>query len=261
MNADPEAIQPEVLVETVDAVLVITINRPHARNAVTQAVSRLVADALDRLEADDHVMVGVLTGAGGNFCAGMDLKAFAFGQRPEIDGQGFAGVTERRLRKPLIAAVEGFALAGGCEVVLACDLVVAAQNAVFGIPEVTRGLVAGAGGLIRLPRKIPSAIAMELALTGNRFSAIDARQWGLVNRIVRPGQALQGALELATRITANAPLAVQLTKRIMTDAPTWPAEEVWDRQRPLVDEIAASQDAHEGAVAFAEKRSPNWVGR
>jgi enoyl-CoA hydratase len=250
-----------VTIEQCDSVLVITINRPHARNAVTRAVSQQIAAALDRLDDDNTLAVGIITGAGGMFCAGMDLKAFANGERPEVDGRGFAGLTESLPRKPLIAAVEGFALAGGCEVVLACDLVVAADNAVFGIPEVTRGLVAGAGGLIRLPRKIPLAIAMELALTGGRFSATEARTWGLVNRVTPAGEALAGALELARLITANAPLAVQLTKRIMIEAQNRSDDHVWDWQRPLVDGITQTIDAHEGAVAFTEKRPPQWVGR
>jgi enoyl-CoA hydratase len=252
---------PEVLVDAADGVLVITINRPAARNAITHAVSERIADALDRLDADDSLTVGIISGSDGTFCSGMDLKAFANGERPEIPGRGLAGFTEHPPRKPLIAAVEGYALAGGCEIVLACDLVVAAENAVFGIPEVTRGLVAGAGGLIRLPRKIPPQIALEFALTGARFDARSAHAWGLVNRLTAPGGALDGAHDLANAIATNAPLAVQMTKQIMSESASWPDDEIWDRQRPLVDEILATDDAHEGALAFAEKRAPMWRRR
>ncbi len=250
-----------VLVDAHEGVLTITINRPAARNAITYEVSVGIAAALDRLDADDSLAVGILTGAEGTFCSGMDLKAFVGGRRPEIEGRGLGGLTECQPRKPLIAAVEGYALAGGCELVLACDLVVAAESAAFGIPEVTRGLVAGAGGLIRLPRKIPPQIALELALTGARFSAVDAQQWGLVNRLTPTGGALAGALDLARAITANGPLAVQMTKRIMQESAAWPADQVWDRQRPLVDWVLATDDAREGALAFAEKRAPRWTGR
>jgi enoyl-CoA hydratase len=244
-----------------DAVLVITINRPHARNAVNRAVALAMTAALDELDDDPSLMVGIITGAGGSFCSGMDLKAFVNGERPEIDGRGFAGLTERPPRKPVIAAVEGYALAGGCEMVLACDLVVASTDARFGIPEVTRGLVAGAGGLIRLPQKIPKQIALEYALTGQHFTATDARSWGLVNRLSSPGQALEEAIALARLIMANGPLAVQMTKRIMSESAAWPPEEVWDRQRDLVEWTLATDDAKEGATAFAEKRPPRWQGR
>ena len=250
-----------VVVERRGAILLITINRPSVRNAVNQAVSYGIASALDTLDDDDTLGVGILTGAGGTFCSGMDLKAFVNGERPEIPGRGLAGLTEHPPRKPLIAAVEGFALAGGCEIVLACDLVVASSSARFGIPEVTRGLVAGAGGLIRLPRKIPRQIALEYALTGAHFTADDANRWGLVNRVCAPGDALTEAIELASAILANAPLAVQMTKRIMADSASWGEDESWDRQRSLVDEVLATDDAREGALAFGEKRAPRWTGR
>jgi enoyl-CoA hydratase len=250
-----------VLVEQQNGILIITINRPQVRNAVNRAVALGIAAALDELDDNPAIAVAILTGAGGTFCSGMDLKAFVTGERPEIEGRGLVGLTERPPQKPLIAAVEGFALAGGCEIVLACDLVVAAVDATFGIPEVTRGLVAGSGGLIRLPQKIPAQIALEYALTGEHFSAIDARAWGLVNRICAPGQALAGAVELAQAILRNGPLGVQMTKRIMNEARSWPADEVWDRQRGLVESVLATDDAREGALAFAEKRSPQWRGR
>jgi enoyl-CoA hydratase len=178
--------QVSVRVERRDGVLVVTLDRPEARNAVDSTVARQLAAAMDRLDADDDVAVGILTGAGGTFCAGMDLKAFLRGEQPELPGRGFGGLTEARPRKPLIAAVEGYALAGGCELVLACDLVVAASDAQFGLPEVGIGLFAGAGGLIRLPQRIPRQVAMEFALTGDRFGAPDAHRWGLVNRLTEP---------------------------------------------------------------------------
>ncbi len=248
-----------VRTERRDSTLIITIDRPEARNAVNRAVSEQMAVALDELDADPDLVVAVITGAGANFCSGMDLTAFAAGERPEIEGRGFAAITEAPPVKPTIAAVEGFALAGGCELALACDLIVAARGAVFGLPEATRGLVAGAGGLIRLPMRIPPQIAMEVALTGRRLPAEEAERWGLVNRLTDAGEALSGAVALAAEITANGPLAVRMTKRIMIESATWPPNEVWDRQRPLVDEVLASNDANEGAVAFAERRPPRWT--
>ena len=251
----------EVLVEQYGATLVVSINRPQRRNAVTRQVSEGIAAAMDRLDDDEDLAVGIITGTGGSFCAGMDLQAFLDGERPEIEGRGFGGITERPPRKPLIAAVEGFALAGGCELALACDLIVAADDAVFGLPEVSRGLVAGSGGLVRLPRRIPPAIALEYALTGARMLAPEAHRWGLVNRLTASGGALAGALELADNICANGPLAVAMTKRIVMESPNWPAAELWSRQAPLVDAVLASEDAQEGARAFAEKRVPIWRGR
>jgi enoyl-CoA hydratase len=250
-----------VLIEHRDGILIITINRPSVRNAVNRAVALGIAAGLDELDRNPAISVGILNGAGGTFCSGMDLKAFVTGERPEIAGRGLVGLTEAPPQKPLIAAVEGFALAGGCEIVLACDLVVAAEDAKFGIPEVTRGLVAGSGGLIRLPQKIPPQIALEYALTGEHFSATDARTWGLVNRICPPGQALAGAIELAKAILRNGPLGVQMTKRIINESKSWPVDEIWDRQRGLVEWVLATEDAREGALAFAEKRPPRWQGR
>src|SRR5215468_2611200 len=202
----------EVLVEHADRIAVITINRPHARNAINHAVSAQLAEALDELDQRDDLTVGIITGAGGTFSAGMDLKAFLAGENVSIEGKGFAGFTQAPPRKPLIAAVEGYALAGGCEIALACDLVVAANDAKFGIPEVKRGLVAAAGGLLRLPRRIPYQIAMELALTGAFLDAPRAHGYGLVNRLTEHGAALVAARELAAAIAANGPLAVRATK-------------------------------------------------
>ena len=251
----------DVHIDAEGAVLVVTIDRPQRRNAINRSAALGVAAAMDRLDQDENLVLGILTGAGGTFCAGMDLKAFLEGERPEIEGRGLAGITETPPRKPLIAAVEGYALAGGCELALACDLVVAADDAAFGLPEVTRGLVAGSGGLVRLPQHIPRQIAMEYALTGAHMSASTAHRWGLVNRVTPGGGALDGARELGAQITANSPLSVAMTKRIVTESDSWPPDEVWDRQRGLVESVLASQDAREGAAAFAEKRAAVWTGR
>jgi enoyl-CoA hydratase len=250
-----------VQTDDADGVIVITINRPEARNAVNAEVAQGVAAALDALDARDDLTVGVITGAGGTFCAGMDLKAFVTGESPSLPGRGFAGLTEAPPAKPLIAAVEGYALAGGCEIALACDLVVAADNARFGIPEVKRGLVAAAGGLLRLPRRIPYQVAMELALTGAFLDARRAHDLGLVNRLTEPGGALAAARELAAAIAANGPLAVRATKHIVAHADEWPVAEFWDRQRAIVAPVFTSADAREGAIAFAEKRPPRWTGQ
>ncbi len=250
----------EVSLQRDGKVLIITINRPHVRNAVDHAAAVAIAAGLDELEADSDLVVGIITGSEGTFCSGMDLKAFLTGSRPEIVGRGLVGITEKPPSKPMIAAVEGYALAGGCEIALACDMIVAADNAVFGIPEVKRGLVAGSGGLVRLPQRIPMQIAMEYALTGAPMVATDAHRWGLVNRLTAPGQALVGALSLANEIAANAPLAVHMTKRIMRESADWTMDETWTIQNPLVDGILATDDAREGAAAFAEKRLPKWSG-
>jgi len=250
----------EVIVTREGPALIVTINRPQARNALNRAASEAIARAMDTLDQEPDLVIGILTGAGAHFCAGMDLKAFLNGERVELDGRGLAGMTETPPRKPIIAAVEGYALAGGCELVLACDLVVAAENAHFGIPEVKRGLIAGSGGLIRLPQRIPRQIALEYALTGALMPAIEARQWGMVNRLTEPGKALDGARELARVISANGPLAVQMSKRVMAEAPAWPGAELWARQRDILEQVIASIDAREGALAFAEKRAPRWTG-
>jgi enoyl-CoA hydratase len=248
-----------VLIERLDRVLVITINRPDAKNAVNGAVSRGLADAMDRLDGDSRLSVGVLTGAGGTFCAGMDLKAFTRGEEVAVEGRGL-GFTERPPVKPLIAAVEGYALAGGTEIALATDLIVASRNAVFGLPEVKRGLVAGGGGLLRLPQRIPSAVAMELALTGDNLSAERAYALGLVNVLAESGASLAAAMDLATRITANGPLAVAATKRIIVESPEWSRAEMWRAQSEILTPVFATNDAREGAIAFAEKRPPRWTG-
>jgi enoyl-CoA hydratase len=251
----------EVLVRHESRIAVITINRHHAKNAVTRAVSEGIAAALDELDRRDDLYVGVLTGAGGSFCTAMDLKGFLRGERPSIEGRGFAGLTEAPPKKPLIAAVEGYALAGGCEIVLACDLVVAARTAKFGIPEVRRGLVAAAGGLMRLPHRVPVQIAMELALTGDMITAERAYEVGLVNRLTEEGDALEAALALAGTIAANGPLATLASKRVIKEHEQWPETDRFSRQRQIIDPVFASEDAQEGARAFAEKRRPNWRGR
>ncbi|KDE99143.1 enoyl-CoA hydratase [Mycolicibacterium aromaticivorans JS19b1 = JCM 16368] len=248
-----------VLRERQGRILVITINRPEARNAVNLAVSQGLADAVDELDADPDLTVGVVTGAGGNFCSGMDLKAFAAGEAVAIPGRGI-GFTERPPRKPLIAAVEGYAVAGGTEVVLGTDLVVASTTARFGIPEVKRGLVAAGGGLLRLPHRIPYQKAFELALTGETFTAEQGEAWGFVNVLTEPGEALAGAIELAGKISANGPLAVAATKDVLLQSADWSRAEMWKKQMELIIPVFSSNDAREGAVAFAEKRVPNWTG-
>jgi enoyl-CoA hydratase len=250
----------EVLVTVEDCIQTITINRPQARNAITLAAARLIAAALDELDARDDLRIGILTGAGNSFCAGMDLKGFLRGERPSLPDRGFGGLTKRPPKKPLIAAVEGYALAGGFELVLACDLVVAADNAQFGVPEVKRGLAATAGGLVRLPRQLPYRVAMELILTGDMFPATRAHALGLVNRLTPPGGALAEARMLAQSIAANGPLSVAASKRVVVESQDWPADELWDRQTALTEHVFSSADAREGSAAFAEKRKPVWQG-
>jgi enoyl-CoA hydratase len=251
----------EVLVEHEDGLAIITINRPEARNAVNRAVSYAVCAAVDELDARDDLRVGILTGAGGTFCSGMDLKAFLRGEVTRVEGRGILGIAMTPPRKPLIAAVEGYALAGGFEAMLACDLAVAARNAQFGLPEAKRGLAASAGGLLRLPRLIPPRIAMELALTGDMISAERAAQYGLVNVLAEPGQALAEAKRLAAKIIANAPLSVAASKRVIVESRDWPLGEMFARQQAITGGLLESADAKEGAAAFAEKRRPEWKGR
>jgi enoyl-CoA hydratase len=249
-----------VLTEVEDGVAVITINRPEARNAVNGAVAKGVAGALDELDARKDVSVLVLTGAGGTFSAGMDLKGFLTGDSPLAEGRGFGGIVERPPAKPIIAAVEGYALAGGFELALACDLIVASSEAKFGLPEVKRGLVAGAGGLLRLPQRIPYHAAMELALSGAHYPASRLAELGLVNQVTEPGEALSAARALATKIAENAPLALAATKRVIVESPDWSSEEQFARQGEIINPVFVSKDAMEGAAAFAEKRRPEWSG-
>lgn len=243
-------------------VAVITIDRTEVRNAVDRATAKEIAGALDELDVRDDLTVGILTGAGGFFSAGMDLKAFgASGERPIAAGRGAFGICGCPPDKPLIAAVEGQALGGGLEIALACDCIVAAEDARFGLPEVTRGLVAAAGGVVRLPRRIPQNVAMELVITGEPVGAQRARELGLVNRVVAPGRAVAAARKLAAVVAGNAPLAVRTSKRIVADSADWATGELFERQASLVDPVRSSEDAKEGARAFVEKRAPVWQSR
>lgn len=248
-----------VLTEVRGNVLIVTLNRPEAKNAANKALAEGVAAAMDKLDSDSDLRVGIITGAGGTFCSGMDLKGFLAGETPQVPGRGFAGLTEAPPKKPLIAAVDGYALAGGFEIALACDLIVANKDSKFGIPEVKRGLAAAAGGLVRLPRQIPQRLAMELALTGDFVSAARAYDMGLINRIV-DGPALEGALALAEAISANGPLAVAASKQVIREQQDWSQGEQWKKQYELTAQVFSSNDAREGAAAFAQKRAPNWTG-
>jgi enoyl-CoA hydratase len=250
-----------VLVDVADGIMTVTLNRPEAKNAANRAVAVGVAAAMDELDSNDDIRVAILTGAGGTFCSGMDLKAFVSGELPMVEGRGFAGITEAPPQKPLIAAVEGFALAGGLELMITCDLVVAADNAKFGIPEVKRGLAAAGGGLVRLPRQIPQRLAMEMALTGDFYDAERVAGMGLINQVVPAGTALEGARALAEKICANGPLAVKLSKKVMVDSADWSTEEMWAKQQEIVNPVFSSKDAIEGSTAFAEKRAPVWTGK
>jgi enoyl-CoA hydratase len=249
----------EVLTQTQDGVLIITINRPEAKNAVNRAVAEGIAAAMEQLDSDQALNAGIITGAGGTFCSGMDLKAFLKGELPSIKGKGFAGFVEAPPKKPLIGAVDGYALAGGMEIATACDLLVANSKAQFGIPEVKRSLVAAGGGLLSLPSIMGKRMAMELALTGDFISAQRAYEVGFVNRIT-DGPAIDAALELASSVAANGPLALIATKRILNERPDWSSSEMWGKQSEICDPVFASKDAREGPLAFAEKRKPNWSG-
>jgi enoyl-CoA hydratase len=242
---------------------VITINRPEARNAVNGQVAQGIEEAIDRFEADDALWVGILTGVPPVFSAGADLKEINAGRAADLNTRrgGFAGITRRERTKPIIAAVDGAALAGGTEIALACDLIVASTSARFGIPEVKRSLVAAAGGLFRLPRKLPFNVAMELTLTGDPIDAERAHHFGLVNVLCEPGQALDKAGELAGRIEANAPVAVRAARRVVLAATTEDEATGWRLSGEAMAEAMASEDLKEGLVAFIEKRPPAWTGR
>jgi enoyl-CoA hydratase len=257
----PDATDPTgtpVLTERRDGVLVITLNRPEVRNAVNAAVAEGIAHALDELDGDDALQVGVLTGAGGFFCAGMDLGAFVKGESPWYGDRGFAGIAQRGAKKPLIAAIEGFAVAGGFEVALACDLIVAAEGAKLGIPEVKRSLVAAGGALLHLPKRMPYHVVMELALTGDPMPAERFHAFGVVNRIAPAGGALDAALDLAAAIVKNGPLALAASKEIVQKQFDWTAADQWQQQGAISGSVFASDDAKEGASAFKEKRDPVW---
>jgi enoyl-CoA hydratase len=250
-----------VVTKIEDRLMIIAINRPEAKNAINAAVAQGIADALIKLDADPDVGLGILTGARNTFCAGMDLKAFVRGESAVIAGRGFGGIAEAPPRKPLIAAIEGYALAGGFELALACDLIIAADGAKFGLPEVTRGLAAGGGGLLRLPRQMPYRIAMELALTGGIVSAERLLGLGLINKVVPDGTALDEAIAMARLILGNGPLGVEASKMIISQSGDWTSEEMFRRQDVMIDRVTNSEDAREGATAFAEKRRPVWRGK
>ncbi|MCT2582249.1 crotonase/enoyl-CoA hydratase family protein [Actinophytocola gossypii] len=251
----------ELVVTRHDDILLIEVNRPAQRNAMTRDVAVAIDDALTRLDGDPALRVAVLTGRGGVFCAGMDLKRHAAGERAASDGRGFGGIVEVPPRKPVIAAVEGWALGGGFEIVLACDLVVAGATARFGLPEVKRGLLAKGGGMFRLPARLPRPIALELLLTGDPITAERAAALGLLNEVVPEGQSLDSAFTLARRIAVNAPLSVEASKAIAIESADWPSGDGFALQRDIADAVSTSDDAKEGVRAFAEKRAPVWTGR
>jgi enoyl-CoA hydratase len=248
---------PEVLVERRGRILLITLNRPDDRNAINSAVAQRLGDALDLLDADDNLSVGVVTGAGAGFCSGMDLKAFAREGTP----RGLERLMQQGSAKPLIAAIEGFALAGGMELALVCDLLVASREAKFGLPEVKVGLLAAGGALVRLPARMPMSLVMDWVLTGRTVSAQEAHDAGLVPYLTDAGQALQGALELAERLAKNAPLSLAVTKQLVRQSQGLTEAEFWEMQRPLGRPVFRSEDAKEGARAFAQRREPMWKGK
>jgi len=250
----------QVLVSVANGVLEVTINRPEAKNAMTKAAAEAIAEAMDRLDADTDLRCAILTGAGGTFCSGMDLKGFLSGEYPVAGDRGFGGLTSWTPKKPVIAAVDGYALAGGMELAIACDMIVASKGAKFGIPEAKRGLVAGGGGVVQLPRLLPRPLAMELALTGDPITAERAYELGLVN-VVTDGPAIEGARELAQRVAANGPLALVASKGIIRDSWGWEDKDVLPKQGPYIAHVFASEDAREGATAFAQKRKPEWKGK
>jgi enoyl-CoA hydratase len=259
--SDSSTDAPPVLTERRGNVLVITLNRPEVRNAVNKGLAEGVAAALDELDADDGLTAAIVTGTGGYFCAGMDLGAFAKGESPWIEGRGFAGITQRASAKPVIAAIEGFAVAGGLEIALSCDLIVAAKGAKMGIPEAKRSLVAAAGGLLRLPRRMPYHAVMELALTGDPMPAERFHDFGVVNRLAEPGEALDVALGLAGQLAKNGPLALIASKRIIEEQVDWSLEEMWQKQGEIAGPVLTSEDAREGAIAITERRDPVGTSR
>lgn len=258
MRDDDEAV---ILTERRGHVLLITLNRPAQRNAFNGALAQGLAEALDELDAAPELRIAVLTGAGKGFSAGMDLKAFVAGESAWAGDRGFAGIVRRPPSTPIIAAIEGFAVAGGLEVALACDLIVAGRSAKLGLPEVKRSLVARGGAMLRLPQRVGIGNAMLLALTGEPIEAAQAHTIGLVDRCTADGEALDEALRLAAGIADNGPLALSATKQLLQQQREWSQAEFWERQSPIADPVMASEDAREGATAFAEKRHPQWTGR
>jgi len=251
----------EVLTEVRGRVMVITLNRPDAMNAVNSELAHALAAAMDEMDANSEVSCGVLTGNGRGFCAGMDLKGFAQGNFPHVEGRGFGGITEQLPKKPVVAAVEGFALAGGLELALSCDLIVSSEGAKFGIPEAGVGLFAAAGGLLRLPRVLPYAMAMKMALTAKPITAEQAHEAGMVVEVTEKGGALDAAIALAEQIAANAPLALMASKEIIREMQGRTEAEFWEFQKAHYAKVFKSEDGIEGATAFAEKRAPNWQGK
>ncbi len=249
-----------VTTEIRDRIMVITLNRPDAMNAVNQELAEELAAALESLDSNADLSVGILTGAGRGFCAGMDLKEFVSKGMPKVGDRGFGGITERCSKKPIISAVEGFALAGGLELALSTDLIVAAKGAKFGIPEVGVGLFAGAGALLRLPRVLPYAQAMKMALTGAPITAEQAHDFGMVAELAEKGEALATAINLAERIAKNAPLGLIASKELIREMQGRTEAEFWQYQKAQIDTVFNSEDGVEGATAFAEKRAPNWKG-
>lgn len=250
-----------ILVERIEHVAVITINRPQRRNAFDLATAQAMEAAVDDFEADPQLRVAVLTGAGGTFSAGQDMKAAARGEIARTERRGGCGIMLEPPSKPVIAAVEGHALGGGLELCLACDLIVAARGAAMGLPEAARAVPAMGGGLFRLPRRIPYHRAMEVALTGKPLTAEQFHELGLVNRLAEPGQSLTVAIELAQEIAANGPVAVAASAAVVRRSQDWEDRQSWDLQVPLIDPVLESEDFKEGLAAFAEKRKPVWQGR
>jgi enoyl-CoA hydratase len=248
--------------EVRDHLAIVTIDRPAARNAVDGSVATGIEAAIDRVESDDNLWLTILCGTPPVFCAGADLRAVSEGRAAEISTKrgGFGGFVTRERDKPVIAAIEGAALAGGCELALACDLIVASRSARFGIPEVLRSLVAAAGGLVRLPQAVPVKVAMEMALTGQPISAERATELGLVNRLVDEGRALDGAVELAQQISLGAPLAVRRSRAIILEAAGGNTAAAWEMSAAALRDLATTEDFKEGPRAFLERRQPVWHG-
>ena len=253
--------EPTVLTERRGHVLLISLNRPNAMNSVNMELATTMAGVLDDFDADDELRVGVLTGNGRGFSAGMDLKAFVEGGMPNVGDRGFGGIAERSCAKPLIAAVEGFALAGGLEIALSCDMLVAAKGAKLGIPETGVGLFAGAGAVYRLQKHLPDNVVMEMAVTADPITADRAFELGMVNRLAEKGEAVNVAMEIAERIAQNAPLGVAASKRLINESNGMTESEFWAFQQPILEDVFGTEDAIEGATAFAEKRPPQWQGK